>query len=296
MRNLFSLTLLLSILFGLLLPDVAVLWKNYLNLFLALLMLFSALRVERFEKIDATQLLPLLFFIFVLMPLLSLPFRSNPLTFIGVLIAFSSPSAAATAFFVSFLGGDVALGLLTSFFSSLLSLITLPLTIQLLGGAFLPVDSARVLSLLIQVIALPILLAFPLRKFLPALTEKINKNRNFQLLFVFLLSSGMIGASHQLISENEYQLIQLTVSMLLLLTLGGALAYLFGRKYGKEAAVTFFIATSVKNAMLSFAVVLELFGIAAVFPMVANLLAQLLLMILLELFGSSLPQISARTR
>jgi|GEM_PF-2755234 len=297
----FSLIIIASILFGLLLPQISVLWGDYLNPFLAILMFFSTLKLERkFIKVKKEQIVSLLLFVLLLLPLLSIPFKLlGAMTFIGVLVAFSSPSAAATAFFVSFLNGDIALALLISFLSSLLSLATLPLTIQFLAGESVFVDASKIIVLLIQVIALPIILALFTKKFLKGVADWVNRHRNHQLAFVFLLGSGIIGRSYPIIAGNEVQLLQLTFLILLALLFGGLLAYFFGSRYGRKSAVTFFIATSVKNAMLSFAVVVELFGIAAALPMVANLLAQLLLMVFLEVFGNqalALFQSSAKTR
>ncbi|MEM3555498.1 MAG: hypothetical protein QXF56_02170 [Candidatus Micrarchaeia archaeon] len=290
-KYLFSLTIILSILFGLLLPEVSLLWKDYLNPLLALLMFFSALRVEKRElgKVDVKGLLVLLSLVFVMMPLLSLPFKfSEPMSFVGVLFALSSPSAAATPFFVSFLGGDIALGVLVSFLSSLLSFLTIPLTIQLLAGAVVQVDNNKILGLLVEVILIPISAAFLTKKLFRRVAEKINKHRDYQLIVMLLLAWGIFGVSHTAIANNELKLLELTALLLLILLFGGVVAYFLGRRYGKKTAVTFFVATSVKNAMLSFAIVLKLFGVAAAIPMVANLLAQLLIMVSLEIFGEKL--------
>jgi BASS family bile acid:Na+ symporter len=290
-RYLFSAVLISSILFGLLFPSVTLLWKDYLNPILALLMFFSVLRVEKKELVKANpkELLTLLIFVFIIMPLLSLPFKlSDPMTFVGVLMAFAAPSAAATAFISSFLGGDIALGVAISFIASLLSLITLPLTTQLLVSKAVPVDQSKIFVILVEVIVIPTILALLSKKFLKGMSEVINENRDYQLIVLFLLGSAIVGIGHDLIVENKYRFIELTAFIILAILAGGALAYLFGRRYGKKAAVTFFVATGIRNAMLSFAIVLELFGASAVLPLVANGVAQFLVMALLEIFGSKL--------
>ena len=287
-RYLFSLVIILGIVFGLLLPELTLIWKDYLTFLLALLMFFSALRVERDELIGTNprELLGMLLFVFVVMPLLALPFKfSQPLTFVGVLIAFSSPSAAATAFFSSFIGGDITLGVYAAFISSLLSTVTLPFTIQVLAGTIFQVDNYKILVILVEVIIIPILIALVSKKFFKKVTEKISSHRNYQLIVMFMLNSGIIGISNGVIKGNEYQLLELTAIMLLIMLFGGALAYFFGRRYGNKHAITFFVATSVKNAMLAFAIVLELFGMMATLPMVANLIAQYLILVLFEIFG-----------
>jgi predicted Na+-dependent transporter len=287
-RYLFSTVIFLSLIFGLLLPSVTVLWKDYQTLLLALLMFFSALRVEKedLEKTNPMHMLALLFFVFVLMPLLSLPFKlAGPLTFIGVLFALASPSAAATAFFSSFLGGDIKLGVAISFIASLLSTLTLPITVQLLAGATVPIDNSKIFKILIEVIIIPIIVALISKKLFKKLTDSINKYKDYQLIVMFLLASSIIGVSHEVIEGSEYLFFQQTAIIFLLLLLGGAISYLFARRYGEKTAVTFFVATGVKNAMLAFAIVLELFGVTAVLPMVGNLIAQFILMALFEIVG-----------
>ncbi len=287
-RYLFSIVIFLSIACGLLFPNITLLWKDYQNFLLALLMFFSALRVEKkdLEKANPRQLLVLLLFVFVLMPLLALPFKlSDSMTFLGVLFALASPSAAATAFFTSFLGGDIALGVAISFIASLLSIVTLPLTVYLLGGASGSIDNNKIFTILIEVIVIPILVALLSKKLFKKLVESINTHKDYQLVVMFLLASSIIGVSYGVIAGNEQMFLQQTVIIFFMLLFGGVLAYLFGKRYGKKSAVTFFVATSVKNAMLSFAIVLKLFGATAVLPMVANLVAQFILMALFEIVG-----------
>jgi len=288
-RYLFSITILLSIAVGLLFPSVTLLWSGYIIPLLAMLMFFSALRVETKElyKTDPKELLALLFFVFVIMPLLSLPFKlSEPLIFIGVLVALSSPSAAATAFFSSFLGGDTMLGVSISFIASLLSVVTLPLTLQLLAGTTIPIDQSKILVILLEVILLPILIALLSKKLFRKAVDVINIHRDSQLTVMFLVASGTIGIGHEIIVSNEYQFIELTAAMLVIVLFGATLAYLFGKRYRKKAAITFFVGTGVKNATLAFAIMLELFGPLAVLPMVANLIAQCIIMVLFEIFGN----------
>lgn len=288
-RYLFSITILLSIAVGLFFPSVTLLWSGYLIPLLAMLMFFSALRVERKElyKTNPKELLALLFFVFVIMPLLSLPFKlSQPLTFIGVLVALSSPSAAATAFFSSFLGGDAMLGVSISFIASLLSIVTLPLTLQLFAGTTIPIDQSKILVILLEVILLPILIALLSKKLFRKAVDVINIHRDSQLIVMFLVASGTIGIGHEIIVSNEYQFIELTAAMLVILLFGATLAYLFGKRYRKKAAITFFVGTGVKNATLAFAIMLELFGPLAVLPLVANLIAQCIIMVLFEIFGN----------
>ncbi|MCX6775597.1 MAG: hypothetical protein NT130_01990 [Candidatus Micrarchaeota archaeon] len=290
-RYLFSAALISSILFGLLFPSVALLWKDYLNPILALLMYFSVLKVEEkdLRRAKPKELVALLIFVFIITPLFSLPFKlSDPLTFTGVLFALSSPSAAATAYFSSSLGGDIALGVAISFIASLLSLLTLPLTTQILVGAVVPIDQIKVFTILSEVIIIPVILALLTKKFFKKMTRAINKKKDYQLIVLFFLGSAIVGIGHDLIVGNEYRFIELTASMILIIFVGGSLAYLFGRRYGKKVALTFFVAAGIKNAMLSFAVVLGLFGPSAVLPMVANAVAQFLVMALLETFGSKL--------
>ncbi len=72
--------------------------------------------------------------------------------------------------------------------------------------------------------------------------------------------------------------------MLFVLSLAFVAAYLVGKRFGRRQAVTFGIAACVKNAALVPVVGVTGFGPAVLPPLVANLIAQNLLVVLLRIF------------
>jgi predicted Na+-dependent transporter len=71
----------------------------------------------------------------------------------------------------------------------------------------------------------------------------------------------------------------LIVFMLVSLGVGFAIAYLLGRRFGYGRAVTVGIATCLKNAGLSLVIGLTVFGSSILPPLIANLVAQNLLIV-----------------
>ena len=96
--------ILLSIVLGFVFPDIGLIWKPYLAFLLMLLMFFVTLGLEPEQIAKSLRAYPVigvgLLAVFVLLPLLSLLARPlfSPIIVADVLLAFSCPSAVATAF------------------------------------------------------------------------------------------------------------------------------------------------------------------------------------------------------
>ena len=82
--------------------------------------------------------------------------------------------------------------------------------------------------------------------------------------------------------SNRLQFGLLNVFMFVCLGLGFSVSYLVGRKFGYGHGITVGIATCVKNAGLSLVIGLTMFGSAVIPPLIANLVAQNLLIVLLQ--------------
>jgi predicted Na+-dependent transporter len=67
--------------------------------------------------------------------------------------------------------------------------------------------------------------------------------------------------------------------MFVVLAFAFGVAYVFGKRFGYEQAIAIAIATSVKNAALSLVIGLAAFGSPILPPLIANLVAQNLLLV-----------------
>jgi predicted Na+-dependent transporter len=71
--------------------------------------------------------------------------------------------------------------------------------------------------------------------------------------------------------------------MIIMLGIAFGAAYEFGKRYGRKRAITIGIATCVKNATLALVLGATMFGPNALSPLIANLIAQNVLLIPLKM-------------
>lgn len=288
-RNATSIVILASILFGFVFPEVGLLWKSFITLLLAFLMFFSSLRIEAedirqsLRKISSIEFA--FFMIFVFMPLLAITGRVffTPIIAAGIVLAFSAPPAIATAFWARLFKGDIALALVISTVASVISIVTIPATMLFTTGTMVTVDPYSMSITLTELILIPTIAALFLKRFLHANWEKATQNTpRIELAILFLLIWGSIAPGTQNVETNPSQFLLLNTFMFVILAVGFGTAYLIGRKINSTCAVTIGIATCVKNATLALVLGLTIFGSAILPALIANLIAQNLLIVFLQ--------------
>jgi predicted Na+-dependent transporter len=280
------LIILLGILFGFLLPSVGVIWKAYLPYLLMLLMFFVSLTIEPKEiaySVKNYSLIGLaLFMVFIFTPLLSLLARPlfSQADYTGTVLAFACPSAIATGFWCSVICGDVATGLVMSTVTNLLAIVTLPFTMLIILGATIRINTGWMILNLAELILIPLGSSFMLKalirkslRHLSGYTSKANS------IIMMLLIWGSIAPGVADAEKDAVEFGFLNVFMLIMLALAFCIAYELGRNHGREQAVTVAIGSSVKNAALSLVLGLTIFGSNVLSPLIANLIAQNILLI-----------------
>jgi BASS family bile acid:Na+ symporter len=285
-RYLALLIIVLSIALGFSLPQVGVIWKPYLSLLLMFLMFFVALSIEPIEIARATRNYPViatgLFTVFVLMPLLSLsakPFASS-IVYAGITLALCCPSAIVSAFWAKAFKGDVATGLVMSITTNLLSIVTVPATMLLAIGAALRVDVASMMLNLAEIILVPLATSFLVRRFVHVDWNRVDHfSSKAELCILALLVWGSVAPGVEYVRDNVAEFALLNAFMLGILALAWALTHFLTRNFGHKKAVSIEIATTVKNAALSLVIGIEAFGPQILPPLIANLIAQNLLLI-----------------
>jgi predicted Na+-dependent transporter len=283
------LIIILSISLGFLFPEIGLTWKPYLGFLLMFLMFFVTLDIEPAEITQSAKNYPVvvtgLFNVLILAPILSLfakPFFS-PMVYAGVVLALSCPSAIATAFWAKVFKGDVAAALIISTATNLLSIVTVPATMLIAIGTAVSMDIAGMVLNLAQIILIPMTAAIIVKKLIPINYEvlKAGTSKTELVLLVFLVwGSTAPGVAYA--RTNTAEFVALNMFMLLLLTLAFATAYFSTRRFGQKQALSIGIATTVKNAALSLVIGLGAFGSQVLPPLIANLVAQNLLLVPLK--------------
>jgi len=289
------LVIIAGIVLGFLLPAVGLLWKNYIGLLLVVLMLFLYLRIDTEDvKNSVRDPKPLgwaLLMTFVFMPLLALIGRVffAPILFSGIVLALSSPPAAAAGFWTRIFKGDIAFALVATAISSLFAVVTVPASMLLATGAIASFDPYPMILMLAELILVPAVTVLLLKKAVHIEWGRVTRHTaHLELVVVFLLIWGSIAPGIESVRENLLQFGLLNVFMFASLGLGFSIAFLVGKKFGYAHAISAGIATCVKNAGLSLVIGLTMFGSSVVPPLIANLVAQNLLIVLLLCFKSKL--------
>jgi len=285
-RYLAPLVIVLSIALGFALPQVGLIWKPYLSVLLMFLMFFVALSIEPIEITRATRNYPVimmgLFTVFVMVPVLAFsakPFVSS-IVYAGIILGLCCPSAVVSAFWAKAFKGDVATALVMSITTNLLSIVTVPATMLIVIGAALHVDVASMMLNLAEIILIPLVASFLVRRFVHFDWIRASLFSSKAELFILaLIVWGSIASGVEYVRNNVAEFVILNVFILGILALAWTLTHLLTKGFGHKKATSLEIATTVKNAALSLVVGLTAFGPAVLPPLIANLIAQNLLLI-----------------
>ena len=280
------LIIVLSIVLGFEFPQVGLIWKSYLAILLMALMFCVTIGMEPNEIAHSMRNYPViimgLFMVFVMTPLLSLlakPLFSQTI-YAGTVLAFCCPSAIATAFWAKAFKGDIATALAISIIANLLSIATIPITMLIAIGTAVNVDALSIMLNLGEIILIPIIASFFLRKFVQVDWKKASFYSSKTELFILVLVIwGSIAPGVDYAKSNVVEFTVLNVFMLGTLALAFVLSHFLASRFGHKKVISMEIAATVKNAALSLVVGLTAFGPQILPPLIANLIAQNLLLI-----------------
>lgn len=275
------LAVLVSVILGLLLPQIGIMWSSYTSIFLGLLMFMVALSVELQELFysvrDYRMILVAFLMVLVFPPIISLlgkPFFA-PVEYAGIVLALSAPSAISSVFWCDVFGGHTPLALIISILTNLLAIVTLPVTLLLMIGLTSQVDSVTIIVNLIFLIVIPITAGQIIRRVFTRSSKKlVEKSPIIQHILIILLIWGATAPGAVFTRNNA--LIFAVFNIFFLLVLSGifVLAYLIGRRFGQSQAIALGLVSSHKNATLAIVLGGLLLGPAALLPLIANLVAQ----------------------
>ncbi|MHA6630852.1 bile acid:sodium symporter family protein [Pseudonocardia sichuanensis] len=114
---------------------------------------------------------------FVIMPgigwLLATTLPLSPELAVGVILVACSPGGTASNVMVFLAKGDTALSVAMTSASTLLAPIVTPLLVLALAGRFLPVQPGALFVSILQIVLIPVLLGFLLRRFAERQVEKV---------------------------------------------------------------------------------------------------------------------------
>ena len=133
---------------------------------------------------------------------------------------------------------------------------------------------------LAEIILLPMAIAFLIRKYIRVDWGGIRDfGSRAELGIIVLIIWGSISSGIVYVEGNLTEFATLNGFMLSVLAIAFAVVYWLTRRFGHQTAIAVAIPTTIKNAALSLVIGLNAFGPKLLPPLIANLIAQNLLLI-----------------
>lgn len=281
-----AIIVLFSILLGLLLPQIGLLWSSYTSVLLGFMLFLVSLTLDPNELARAIKshqiVLFSVFTVFAVPALLALTAMPifSPLEYAAIMLAVSSPSAISSVFWCDIFRGNAALALVLSVATNLLSIITIPLIMLLAVGMLVQVDVAALFINLLFLIVIPLFAGQLLRKFSLVNAKKVaNRNGTVQLVLLVFLLWGAVAPGAAFAEANLGLFALFNVFLFSILGLTFLITYVLGRRFGHKQAVALSVVSSHKNSTLAIVIGSLMFGPEALPPLIANLVAQNILLV-----------------
>ncbi len=275
-----------SLLLGLVLPQVGMLWSPYTTVILGLMMFLVSLTIEPSKLAPAVKshkiVLFAVFTTFVvpsLLALLAIPLFA-PVQYAAIALAMSAPSAVSSIFWCDMFRGNAALALVLSIMANLLSIIIIPVVMLLAVGMMVQINVVSIVTNLLFLIVIPLFAGQAIRKLFPQKTRKvIARNGTAQLILLVLLLWGAVapGAAYAIADLGLFTMFNIFIFCIL--GVAFMTTYVIGKRFGHSQAVALSVVSTHKNATLAIVIGSLLFGPQALPPLIANLVAQNILLI-----------------
>ncbi|MGJ9384652.1 bile acid:sodium symporter family protein [Salipaludibacillus sp. CF4.18] len=221
----------------------------------------------------------------IIVPLLaygigSLFFSDDPMTLVGIVLAFIIPTAIASLLWVSIYKGDTSLALTIVFINTLAAPIFIPITLYLLFQTSVSFDIPALVWGLIQMIVIPSILGILVNHFTGK--EFVNYQISLDLIAKFclltvILINGSVVAPYFIPLQSNVVIITGLIFLISVIAymIGFVLAKLFKFSFQKLIAVMF--CTGMRNIGVGSALAVVYFPAAVALPVVIGTLFQQLL-------------------
>jgi BASS family bile acid:Na+ symporter len=285
-RNFAVVMVLLGIVFGFSLPSIGLLWAPYVSYILMTLIFSTILTMEFQDVVDCARkpasLLYTLLTIFVLGPILALSgrFLFSSETYVGIVLAICAPSAVSAAFFVGIFQGDTAYSLMTSVLTNLLAILTVPTTVFLAVGTSISFDLPSMFLSLIELILVPVVLAFAIQKILRNNPMQFSKyvSKTNPILMLFILW-GTTAAGALYIQKNPLQFLWESLFIVAILAALFLVVYGLRKRHSYKQAITMGFVTVVRNGALALIIATTFFTSETISPIVASIVVEHLFLV-----------------
>lgn len=219
----------------------------------------------------------------ILLPLAScgvgrLFFSSDPNLITGMVLEFVVPTAVVSLMWVSIYRGDSPLSLSVVVIDTLLSPFLIPLSLKLLLGSTVSIDTVDMMRQLLFMIAIPAVAAMLLNEFTHGRSKEYLPSRlapfsKLALIFVVTCNSSKVAPY---IRNLTPKLVAVAVCILLLAACGYAVGFLIGlfTRQKREAVVSLTFGSGMRNISAGAVLAASYFPHEVMFPVMIGTLFQ----------------------
>ncbi|PVZ04570.1 bile acid:sodium symporter family protein [Actinomycetospora cinnamomea] len=207
---------------------------------------------------------------FVIMPLLgwliTMALPLSPEIAVGVILVACAPGGTASNVMVYLARGDVALSVAMTSVSTLLAPLLTPLLVLWLAGSYLPVAPGALFLSIVQVVLVPVVLGFLLRRFVPRAVERALPVLPLVsvLGITAVVMAVVAGSAEELLTAGLVIVLAVIVHNVFGLVLGYGAARLVGLDESARRAIS--IEVGMQNSGLSASLATTHFTAAAALP------------------------------
>ena len=269
---------LVMVFLGLALPDVLSRFNPLLVFFMALMTFASTLGSGFSDLLGAFRrpvpVLAALVILHVLMPVLTLAlgnllFPNAPLFTTGLVLEYAIPTAVASLMWVGICHADMPTAISIVLLDTLLSPLVIPLTLKVLLGSVVELDSLGMLKDLLWMVAIPALAAMVLFRVRPGTARAIKPNlMPFARLAMFLLIGANASSCAPFLKDLNGTLIKVMVVVFLLCLAGFLAGYWAAKALGLSysSRLTLCFCTGMRNISAGAVLATEYFPPEVLFP------------------------------
>lgn len=257
-----------------LIPDSFLFLGQYITILLGIVMFGMGLTLEPVDfKLVLTKPLSIIGGVlaqFIIMPLaafiIAYLLKLPPELAAGLVLLGSVPGGTASNVMVYLARGNLPLSITMTSFSTLLAPIVTPLLLLLLAGQWLPVDPVSMFMSIIQVIIIPILLGFIVRRIMPVIVNKgIKVVPLISVTAIIIIVSAVVsGNVEEIANAGLIVFIAVVLHNGLGLLIGYFVAKFMGLSESERRAIS--IEVGMQNSGLGVALATAHFGPLAALP------------------------------
>ena len=269
---------LLVVILGLVFPQSFALFNGVLALFMAIMTFVSTLG-SGFEDLAGALRRPVpvavtLVILHILMPALTLGlgvllFPEAPLFTTGLVLEYAIPTAVASLMWVGICGADMPTAISIVLLDTLLSPLVIPLTLKVLLGSVVELDSLGMLEDLLWMVALPALAAMALHRWKPQTAAAIKPALTpLSRLCMFLLIACNAAGCAPFLEDLNGTLVKVMVVVFLLCLLGFLAGYWAAKGLGLSfpTRLTMCFCAGMRNISAGAVLAAEYFPPEVLFP------------------------------